>query len=356
MRLSQFESRAELEVRGAARAPTRIVRRGEQVIQDGGAPVDAVKLNTRTTMLEIGERRFRGSLEIRARRGAPGLEVTNVLDLEDYVAGVVAREVVLWTCELESLRAQAIASRSYAVAALDERGRKRSDPYLVSDVRDQAYEGVFVPRNARERELVETLSRALESTRGIVLLEERRVVDARFHAACGGATANARDVFPEAPFECLRSVTCPACSGQLASAREAQASIAWKWTAPRDALERVAREWNIGNSLQRLRTTRTDAAGRWLEVELSGERGSARGSFEKLRRSLGADKLPSSRITRTWPREGETLENGLLFEGRGRGHGVGLCQEAARDCARAGWSAERILAHFYPGAELADFR
>ena len=78
--------------------------------------------------------------------------------------------------------------------------------------------------------------------------------------------------------------------------------------------------------------------------------------FEEVRRALGADKLLSSAIESTVPRPGETIASTLRFEGRGRGHGVGLCQAAARDCAGAGWSAERILAHYYPGARVADWR
>lgn len=356
VRLSPLESRETLEVKGTTKGTCVLVRRGDKISENGGNPVDEVQLAARGAPFEIAERRYRGGLRVRARRDGPGLEVTNLVDLEDYIAGVVAREVVLWTYDVEALRAQAIASRSYAVAALDERGRKRADPYLFSDVRDQAYEGVFVPRNARERELVLKLARALESTRGVVLLEGERVVDARFHASCGGATADARVVFPEANFECLRSVSCPACSGILPGSADTPSAAPWKWTAPREKLDEIARAWKLGTTLQRLRASKTDASGRWLEVEVEGDAATVRESFERWRRALGADKLLSSRITRMWPPAGELITGGLAFEGRGRGHGVGLCQEAARACARAGWTAERILAHYYPGARSADFR
>ena len=45
--------------------------------------------------------------------------------------------------------------------------------------------------------------------------------------------------------------------------------------------------------------------------------------------------------------------NDLVVSGRGFGHGVGLCQQGARGYAERGWSAEDILAHYYPGAILA---
>ena len=356
VRLSSLEPRDSLVIRGATREPLRVVRRGALVELDGADARETIEISTRTTPLEVEGRSYRGALRIRAGKSGPGLEVTNVVDLEDYLAGVVAREAVLWTSDLEALRAQAIASRSYAVAALDERGRRRADPYLFADTRDQVYEGLFVPKNARERALVEKLAVAIDSTRGEVLVEDGRVVDARFHAACGGATANAASVFPEADFACLRSVACPACDGSLGGAVEASSASPWSWTASRAQLDELARSWKLGSSLRRLRAVERDSAGRWLEVELEGDTSTTRASFEKLRRALGASHLASARVVGVWPREGELLTGGLRFDGRGRGHGVGLCQEGARACAAAGWSAERILRHFYPGAKLADLR
>lgn len=351
VRIAALAAAKSLEVRDAQGALTRIERRGAELSVEGVTRSELV-LSTRGPW-SIAGRTYRGSLTIRATSGASGFEVTNVLDLEDYVAGVVAAELVLWDSSLETLRAQAIAARSYAVCALDDRGTRRADPYLMSDTRDMAYGGAFQPKNARERELMALLAGAVESTRGSVLMEGERVVDARFHAACGGHTADARDISPEARFVCLRSVECPACLGKLAGIR---ASAPWSATFERAQLDALAARFKLGAKLERLAPISTDSCGRWLEVELTGSSASARVRFEELRRALGAEKLPSSAIEATIPRAGDKLAGTLRFEGRGRGHGVGLCQSAARDCAKAGWSAERILAHYYPGAKLVDWR
>ena len=54
----------------------------------------------------------------------------------------------------------------------------------------------------------------------------------------------------------------------------------------------------------------------------------------------------------TWPRADQAIDAGFYFEGRGRGHGVGLCQEGCHDYATQGWDAERILAYDYSGARV----
>ncbi len=356
VRLTLHENADALEIAGVNTAGARVERRGARVTLDGGAARDEIVLRARNdAVLSLGERCYRGELRVRANPSG-GLLVVNRVELEDYIEGVVASEVALWSTPFEALRAQAVAARSYAVCALDQRGRTHASPFLFDDVRDQAYRGVFRARNAREQGLVRDLRRAVESTRGVVLIDGEHVVDARFHAACGGATCDGREVFLESADACLASAVCAPCSGTLGGAREAGSVTPWRWSAARAALDELALRWKLGRHIVRLDVLRSDDAGRWLELEISGDSSSKRLRFEELRRALGADKLPGSMIVNTWPHTGERIDNGLLFEGRGRGHGVGLCQVGACAYAQAGWSAEQILAHYYRGATCADFR
>ena len=62
--------------------------------------------------------------------------------------------------------------------------------------------------------------------------------------------------------------------------------------------------------------------------------------------------MKSTYVLRTLPAAGDPLQGGLFLEGEGRGHGVGLCQVGGRALANEGWSALRILTHYYPGARL----
>lgn len=294
--------------------------------------------------LRVGGRTYAGRLAIRAAP-AGGLEVINRVDLEDYVAGVVASELAVWSAPPALLEAQAIAARSYAVAELDHRGRSTREPYLVDDTRDQAYVG-GEPEDPgeRTRAALERVARAVERTRAQVLVEGEAVLDARFHAACGGTTAAGASVFPEADFASLAATPCEPC--------RAPGVEAWKLTATRAELDRLARELGAGAPLRTLEPVRRDGAGRWLEVAVRGSRRRVETDFGRLRRILGERRLPGSMVLSTWPRPGEPIPAGLAFVGRGRGHGVGMCQLGARGYAERGWSAARILSHYYPGAQV----
>jgi stage II sporulation protein D len=124
-------------------------------------------------------------------------------------------------------------------------------------------------------------------------------------------------------------------------------------TVPQEALVRAGKALGLDGPIQALGPKKLDQSGRWLEVQLRGPKGLRVVSFDSLRRALGYGEVKSARIVAATPPFGAELRAGVTLEGLGRGHGVGLCQEGARDLARQGWSAEQILAAYYPGARLA---
>lgn len=127
---------------------------------------------------------YRGRLEF-SSAGA-GVLVVNELALEDYLLGVVPRELPpdLFP-ELEAIKAQALAARTYASTPRPAyRGRGYD---LCSGPACQVYGGV-----AAERPLS---TRAVRETAGEVILYEGRLIDALYTAACGGSTENAENVF-----------------------------------------------------------------------------------------------------------------------------------------------------------------
>lgn len=135
---------------------------------------------------------YRGILMIQNK--GQKLTVINNIDLEDYLKGVVPSEMPSgW--ELEALKAQAIAARSYALANLGKRAGLGYD--LKDTPEDQAYGGASVETNKT--------TEAVDGTRGLVLTYNAKVVPAYYSASAGGQTINAASVWGnDVPF--VRSV------------------------------------------------------------------------------------------------------------------------------------------------------
>ena len=130
--------------------------------------------------LEFG-RAYRGSILVSVRSG--GLQAVNIVGLEDYVRGVVSQEVSSdWP--IEALKAQAVASRAFAVATKKDSGS--FDVY--ADTRSQVYGGV----NAEEFET----NAAVQATEGKVLTYKGKPALTYFSASSGGRTAAVQDGFP----------------------------------------------------------------------------------------------------------------------------------------------------------------
>lgn len=153
--------------------------------------------------LRIGNTQYRGRLcVVLNSRGR--LNIVNALPLEEYLRGVVPLELSPGQYpEIEALKAQAVAARSYALAHL---GSHRDEGYdLVDDTRAQVYGGLSAERSLSNR--------AVEETRGIAVVfanEEGKLVpiEALYTANCGGRTENNDEVFGGRPLPYLRAVSC----------------------------------------------------------------------------------------------------------------------------------------------------
>ena len=174
-----------------------VIRRGES------EPLTGSGENAPSSAISIGNKRYRGDIHlILNSRGR--INVVNALPLEDYLRGVVPMELSPGAYpEMEALKAQAVAARSYALAHL---GRHSADGFdLVDDTRDQVYGGL-----SAEREMT---NRAIDETRGIAAVfqndrGELVPIEALYTANCGGRTENNEEVFGGKPVSYLRAVAC----------------------------------------------------------------------------------------------------------------------------------------------------
>lgn len=289
------------------------------------------------------------------------------LPLEVYIAGVVAAELPIWSAEPAELEAQAIAARTFAAAAIAKR-RKDGEPARLTDgVLDQAYRGTYDGGRSKGAAAVAAKLRgAIGRTAGLVVVRGDRLEETRYHAACGGYTASFADVFAgEVQRYDARGPGGRPCASCLTRAKAEQAQggpaaerpLSWVVTLDEQALARLGQTFQLGGPLRQIQAARTDAAGRWLEARVaSGVPGSQPVTvrFDDVRRALGYGRLKSAMLDALAPAAGEAIPKGaaLRIQGRGRGHGVGLCQEGSRDYARSGLTAEEILQHYYPGTEI----
>ncbi|HYR45658.1 MAG TPA: SpoIID/LytB domain-containing protein [Thermoanaerobaculia bacterium] len=161
------------------------------------SPVDLYPSDGEARILLDGKP-YRGSLRVLVNpRGT--LNVVNRVDLEEYLYGVVPSEMGPRRYdEIEALKAQAVAARTYALA---HRGQFGAEDYdLCATAKCQVYSGLSVE---------DPLSNAaVDATRGLVLAHEGKLADALFTSTCGGRTEDVANVFGEPSMPYLVSVEC----------------------------------------------------------------------------------------------------------------------------------------------------
>lgn len=327
----------------------RVRAEGDAVREGEAAPRELLRYEAHpVTVTVLGlPRTFDGPLELRARGGL--LALVHELPLEAYVAAVVGAEAPASAPEA-ALDALAIVVRSFAlerVARAREPSWGRPDPRRAhaAPLCDQTHCQLFKGRESATAAAREAARRTEET---VLLATDGRVAPALHHAACGGRTADARDVWPDADprdREAGAAVddSLPGGAGPACASRPGDPPL--KWTA-RIAENDLARALSLpapldlavakgpGGAIQRLQL-----GGRGLigpeELHLA------------LGRALGWDAVRSARFSIEVARGDGELRS-FLLRGQGHGHGVGLCQRGAAALARKGWGRERILARYFP--------
>jgi stage II sporulation protein D len=258
--------------------------------------------------------------DIKVWKGDAGVCVVNELPLEEYVKDVVAVEVSPeW--DAEALKAQAVVSRTYALFQKIKNGN--SVFHIASSVIHQAYKG----SNPDAR-----VSYAVEATRSEVLTFDGKPIEAFYHSTCGGKTENSEDVFGKSyPF--LTSVE-TSCTLSPYSA--------WVRDIPAAEIEKAL---NVPG-IKKIEIKSFTSTHRVKQLDIVYNSGTKTVNATDFRKALGWNRLPSTNFTITV--DGDSL----IFEGKGYGHGVGLCQWGMLEMAREGKNYREILSFFYPGAMM----
>jgi stage II sporulation protein D len=146
---------------------------------------------------------YRGLIEVRSE-GAAGLTVVNLVNLEDYVRGVVPNELSPRAYpQIEALKAQAVAARTYALRNRGQFSARGFD--ICASPACQVYKG-----RGSEQSLSDE---AVAATRGVVATYNGELINAFYTSTCGGHTENAENIFEGSPVPYLRGVSCAAEGG-----------------------------------------------------------------------------------------------------------------------------------------------
>lgn len=260
-------------------------------------------------------------------------KVENLL-LEDYLIGVVAAEMPA-DFELEALKAQAIAARTYAAKRLSQKNLPDMGYDVDTTVQTQAWLsddqmkekwGWFNYWHNKSR-----LQKAVSTTRGQVLIFNGEYIDAFYHSSSGRKVTERSEEVWNTSRPYLQNVS----SEEVNKLRYVKT---FNYTAQELSKKLGTKEFSSLGSSDFQVLTRT-SAGRAKSVRMLGKIYTA----AQLRILLG---LPSTDI------EWVVRPESLLITAYGNGHAVGMSQWGANDMAKQNKTANEILAHFYPGTKL----
>ena len=332
----------------ASAAGSALLLEGDLSDTPTGVPSLRVRPARTDAAVFVAGRPYRGSAELRVADDGR-VSAINVVALEDYLLGVVPLEIgPRQPDELAAVEAQAVAARTYAVAQLGGQMDRGFD--LFGSVDDQAYGGMAAERDES--------TRAVRRTAGQILLFDGRPIRAYYHSTCGGRTAAIEEVMdrPSAPYLQAVPDQRPDGTDYCSASPRYRWSVVWSPTdldaASRDGLAAHFRvsSGELGR-IEGLAVVERTPSGRVKDLSFRGAGVELVLSRLDIRRALPHD----GRILNSTDFQVVERADGLVeLQGRGYGHGAGMCQWGAIGRARAGQSYGQILGTYYPGAVLVN--
>ncbi len=346
---------------------------GTEDLREGSIPV-----------IDLGKRSYRGYVEV-GRYGRNDLSAINVINLDDYLYSVVVSEIYASWPE-ESLKAQAVAARTFAVFYIEIARKYPNDPFDLNDtISSQVYKGFSIED--------ERVRGAVDETSGELIYFDGEVIPAYFFAASGGRTENSENVWSgTVPY--LKSVP------DIYETEPERGPWVQELT-PSDIEDALASHGvNIG-SVTDIEADGYTEAGRVLNLKIYGTSGTYDLKKETMRYWLGINSRKfvilkngfepdythsvidaggttnsvDYRNAQVMDASGNTVslldgheqvivmgteniinepivsgQNGVfLLAGEGWGHGAGMSQAGAKGMANEGFTYREILGHYYTG-------
>ncbi len=336
---------------------------------------------------------------------ADKIHAINELPVEEYLKSVISSEMKSTSSD-ELLKAHAVISRSWLLAQMERRNKlKMSGDHFFSFVKGddqmirwydredhtifdvcaddhcQRYQGIT-------RAVGQKAAAAVTATKGQVLMHDGEICDARFSKCCGGVTEEFQYCWDNVPKPYLRAIP-DSLDGKLIDLRVEQNARKWIMEEPEAFCntkdEQVLRQvlndydtetanfyrWQVEISQEQLSSliasklkidfggikaltvVERGRSGRISKLRIEGtKRTLVIGKELEIRRALSESHLLSSAFVVDTEGEADGLPAKFILHGAGWGHGVGLCQIGAAMMGEKGYSYDKILLHYYRGAQI----
>ena len=306
---------------------------------------------------------------------ADKITAINELPVEQYLASVISSEMKA-TAGLELLKAHAVISRSWLLAQMRRREDKqeqkndffsfiKKDDELIrwydredhtifdvcADDHCQRYQGIT-------KQTSKAVEQALKATRGQILCYGDEICDARFSKCCGGVTEEFQYCWEDTPKPYLVSIQDPFCNthdkavlAQVLNDYDQETNDFYRWTVEytTEEISKLINE-NLKDDFGQITDLvplERGKSGRIWKLKIVGTKKTFTiGKELEIRRALSESHLYSSAF------DVEKTPTGFRLNGKGWGHGVGLCQIGAAVMGQQGYTYEQILLHYYRNAEI----
>jgi SpoIID/LytB domain protein len=322
---------------------------------------------------------FSGQLKFIIENGL--VRAINILPVEDYLTSVISSEMKP-TATREFLKAHAVISRSWVLAQLRSPYHTAAahaatpqrdyildriikwydhDQHTLFDVcaddHCQRYQGVT-------RVLSPQVRQAIAATRGQILVSQGRICDTRFGKCCGGRTNEFQYCWENVRHPYLTSVSDPFCNIQdpailrrVLNDYDLETTDFYRWHVEYSQEELKALitsrlKIDLGDILN-LESLEAGPGGHISRLLIVGSlRSFTVGKELEIRRTLSTSHLMSSAFTVQLLDVRDGVPQRIRLDGKGWGHGVGLCQIGAAVMGHQGYPYRKILSHYYTGAQL----
>lgn len=344
-----------------ARTPLQIALKGNAVTVGGAAAAGAVEvrpLSSAGSVKITDGYAYRGAIRVMKSPQRWGLTVVNVVPVEEYLYGVVGKEMSpSW--HREALKAQAVAARTYAISHKNYFASRGFD--MTDDTSSQIYAGI----NGESPSVIA----AVDATRGEILTYGGKPIDAFFCSTAGGWTENSENVWgSRIPY--LRGVS-----------DDSSRMPSYRWSVTTTPEKLAANLTAAGKGVGKVRSITLSplgkrpmavsdrgVSGRVLSMTVNGSAGSVRVTGNAFQSIYGLKStlfdfsqggaVPDPDSGRKGRSATMTVKAGvpITIYGYGWGHGLGMSQYGAYQMAQEHGSADTyyrtILTHYYTGTRL----